>query len=52
VAAVQRTAGAGDPPRQIEVEQKILSEALARGKAVRGDDLAERREGLDGVVQL
>jgi hypothetical protein len=40
---VERPRGAGDAPRQIEVEDEILAEAPARGDAVSGDDLAQRR---------
>jgi hypothetical protein len=43
VDAVERPRGAGDAPRQIEVEDEILAEAPARGDAVSGDDLAQRR---------
>ena len=37
--------GAGDPAGQIEVEKKILPEALACGDAVPSDHLAQRRQG-------
>jgi hypothetical protein len=42
---IEPPGGAGDPVGQIEVEQEILAETLARGDAVPGDDLAQRRQG-------
>jgi hypothetical protein len=41
---VEPPGGAGDPARQIEVQQKVLPEALAGDYAVPGDDFAQRRE--------
>jgi hypothetical protein len=32
--------GAGYPARQVEIEEKILPEALARDDAIAGDDVA------------
>ena len=46
--AGQRSRGARDPTRQIEVEQEILSQRLPGVQAVRGDDLAQRREAVVG----
>ena len=44
VRVVEPSGGAGNPADQIEVEQKILAEALACKDAVPGDDLAQRRQ--------
>ena len=38
--ACKRAGGARDPSGQIEIEQEILAERLARIEAVRGDDFA------------
>src|SRR5689334_6642120 len=43
-ARVERSGGAGDAPRHIEVEDEILPEAAARPNAVLRDDLAQRRQ--------
>ena len=40
---LERPRGAGDTAGQIEIEKKILSEALACNDAVPSDDLAQRR---------
>ena len=42
---LERPRGAGDTAGQIEIEKKILPEALARNDAVPSDDLAQRRQG-------
>ena len=56
-AAGERRRGAGDAPGQVEVEQEMLAEALARIEAVGGDGLAQRRQPgecvhLGPVVQV
>ena len=43
-AGIERPAGAGDAPGQIEVEDKVLSEAPTRGDAVADNDLPQRRQ--------
>src|SRR5690606_21464418 len=43
----ERRRGAGNPCRQIEVEQKILAERFTRRKVVAGDHLAQRRQVVD-----
>ena len=43
-AAGERRRGARDAPGQVEVEQEMLAEALARIEAVGGDGLAQRRQ--------
>jgi hypothetical protein len=40
---IERRGGARDPARQIEIEQEMLAEALARLEPMGGDDLPERR---------
>ncbi len=42
--ALERTRCAGDAPRQIEVEQEILAEALLRRETCRADHLTQRRQ--------
>ena len=44
--ALERTGGAGDAARQIEIEQEVLAEALLGGEAGRADHLAERRQSV------
>src|SRR5690606_8345825 len=44
---VQRAANARNACRQIEVEQKILPEFLLGLEAMFGDDVAQRRKGVD-----
>ena len=46
--AGQRSGGARDATRKVEIEQEILSERLLGVQAVRGDDLAQRREAVVG----
>jgi len=41
---VEASGGAGDPGRQIEVEQEMLPEALPSGDGVPRDNLAQRRQ--------
>ena len=41
---VERAGGAGDPARQVEVEEKILPVPALRRDGVSGDDLAQRRQ--------
>jgi hypothetical protein len=41
---VERPGGAGDPARQIKVEEKILPVLALRRDGVSGDDLAQRRQ--------
>src|SRR6516162_3825301 len=41
---VEPPGSASDPARQVEVQQEVLPETLARGYAVRSDDLAQRRQ--------
>src|SRR5690242_17506003 len=48
--AVERTCGARDPTGEIEVEQEVLSEGLAGGKAVPANNLAQRRQRVDHVA--
>ena len=45
--ALERSAGARDPAGEIEIEQEILAERLARRQAVPADHLAQRREFVD-----
>ena len=40
----ERRRGTGNAPRQVEVEEEMLAEALARIKTVGGDGLAQRRQ--------
>ena len=40
----ERSGGAGDAAGEIEIEQEILAEALARAKPRGADDVAERRQ--------
>ena len=44
VAGGEVAGAAGDLRGQVEVEEEVLAERLARREAVRGDHLAERRE--------
>ena len=46
--AFQRAGGARDAAGQVEVEEEILAERLFRVEAVRGDDLAQRRQAVRG----
>ncbi len=46
---LQRARGAGDAAGQVEVEQEVLAEGLLRHQPVAGDDLAQRRQGVDGA---
>ena len=46
--ALQRPGGARDAAGQIEIEQEILAERLARIEPERGDDLAQRRQAVLG----
>ncbi len=46
--AVERTCGAGDLARQIEIEQEVLAERLAGAESVRRDDVAQRRQPVCG----
>src|SRR6185437_11185980 len=43
----ERARGAGDPRRQIEVEQKILAERFSGGQRMLTNDLAQRRQVID-----
>ena len=45
--AVERSGGARDAAGQVEVEQEVLAERLAGGKAVPANDLAQRRQSID-----
>jgi hypothetical protein len=47
-AVGQVAGGARDAGGQVEVEQEVLAERLARGKAVPRDDVAQRRQGGSG----
>jgi len=47
VVIVQAAGRAGDARGQVEVEQEVLTQRLARRQAVRGDDLAQRGQGVD-----
>ena len=42
-------AGAGDPTREIEIEQEVLAERLDRPEAMPRDDVAQRRQSIHGV---
>jgi hypothetical protein len=46
--AFERAGGAGDPGRQVEIEQEVLAERLAGVEAVARDDLAQRRQSVGG----
>ena len=48
VGGVERTRGAGDAARQVEVEEEVLAEPALGGDAVPGDDLAQRRQRRQG----
>ena len=43
----ERTCGARDPRREIEIEQEILAERFARRQAVFANDVAQRRQVVD-----
>ena len=50
VAGGEVAGAAGDLGGQVEVEQEVLAERLARREAVRGDDLAQRRQAVGAVM--
>jgi hypothetical protein len=39
---VERAGRTGDPARQVEIEEEVLTQPPVRGDAVSGDDLAQR----------
>jgi hypothetical protein len=42
--------GAGDPARQVQIEEEVLAERASGAEPVAGDDLAQRRQaGRVGV---
>src|SRR6266567_6727392 len=43
----ERGGGAGDAGREIEIEQKVLPERLARAEAVAADEIPQRRQRID-----
>jgi hypothetical protein len=43
----ERAGAAGDPRREIEVEQKILTQRFARRQSVFANDVAQRRQIVD-----
>jgi hypothetical protein len=45
--AFERAASAGDARRQVEVEEKVLSEGLPRRQAMTPDDLAQWGQVVD-----
>ena len=46
--ALERAASAGDLPGQVEVEQEVLAERLARLEPVRRDHFAQARQAVRG----
>ena len=44
VRPAQRTGRPGDAPRQVEIEDEVLAEALLGAEAEGADDLAQRRQ--------
>ena len=44
----ERAGRAGDAAGEVEVEEEILAERFLRREAVRGDDLAQRRQAVGG----
>ncbi len=47
---VERARGAGDAPRQVEIEEEMLAEPLARADSVLSDNLAQRSERRRSLV--
>ena len=45
-APLERPCGACDPPRQVQVEDEVLAEALLGPQAQRADDIAQRRQSV------
>src|SRR5262245_58712658 len=48
----ERSRDARDAAGEVEIEQKILAEALARAKPGRADDVAQRRKPVERVQGL
>jgi hypothetical protein len=46
---IERRCGTGDAPGEIEIEEEVLAQALARVEAMRRDDLAQRRQPGEAV---
>ncbi len=44
--AGERAGGTGDAPRQVEIEQEVLAEALLRREPVPRDDVAQGRQAI------